>query len=353
MRYPEFLKDGGTIGFVAPSFGCATEPYKSLFDHSLMRWRREGYRVILGPNAYRSDGIGISSLPESCGRELTEAWCSPESDVLISCGGGELMCETLDFVDFDRIREAPPKWYMGYSDNTNFTFLLNTLCDTAAIYGPCAASFGMKPLHPALKDAKAVLRGEKRVLRGYRSFEAESRKNEENPYAPYHLTKRRRIRSFDGEKLLPIQNEKEPAPVTMEGRLTGGCLDILANLCGTRYDRVKEFTEKYREEGILWFLEACDLSVFAIRRAIWELDRAGWFQHARGFLFGRPLAAFGQESMGLDALGAELDLLKKYRVPILMDLDIGHLPPMMPLISGSHARVRCAGQEFELELEMT
>ena len=27
MRYPEFLSEGGTIGFVAPSFGCATEPY--------------------------------------------------------------------------------------------------------------------------------------------------------------------------------------------------------------------------------------------------------------------------------------------------------------------------------------
>lgn len=28
MRYPEFLAEGGIIGFVAPSFGCATEPYK-------------------------------------------------------------------------------------------------------------------------------------------------------------------------------------------------------------------------------------------------------------------------------------------------------------------------------------
>ena len=26
MRYAEFLKKDGVIGFVAPSFGCATEP---------------------------------------------------------------------------------------------------------------------------------------------------------------------------------------------------------------------------------------------------------------------------------------------------------------------------------------
>lgn len=29
MRYGKFLPENGTIGFVAPSFGCNIEPYKS------------------------------------------------------------------------------------------------------------------------------------------------------------------------------------------------------------------------------------------------------------------------------------------------------------------------------------
>ena len=33
MRYPEFLSEGGIIGFVAPSFGCATEPYITGFKN--------------------------------------------------------------------------------------------------------------------------------------------------------------------------------------------------------------------------------------------------------------------------------------------------------------------------------
>lgn len=45
-----------------------------------------------------------------------------------------MMCETMNFVDFEKIKSAAPKWYMGYSDNTNFTFLLSTICDTAAVY---------------------------------------------------------------------------------------------------------------------------------------------------------------------------------------------------------------------------
>ena len=116
MRYPEFLKENGTIGFVAPSFGAATEPYRSAFDNALKKFHALGYRTKLGPNCYASDGVGISSTPENCGKEINEAVTSPDSDVLISCGGGELMCEILDFVDFDRIAQASPKWYMGYSD---------------------------------------------------------------------------------------------------------------------------------------------------------------------------------------------------------------------------------------------
>lgn len=145
MRYPKNLQKGGIIGFVAPSFGCATEPYKSAFLNAQKKFKEMGYQCQLGPNCYASEGIGISNTPEKCGKELTEGYVSGENDCLISCGGGEMMCEILEHVDFEAIRKAPAKWYLGYSDNTNFTYLLTTLCDTASVYGPCAGDFGMEP----------------------------------------------------------------------------------------------------------------------------------------------------------------------------------------------------------------
>ena len=33
---------------------------------------------------------------------------------------------------------------------------------------------------------------------------------------------------------------------------------------GTPYDKVNEFNEKYQEDGIIWFLESCDLNIMAI-----------------------------------------------------------------------------------------
>ena len=105
-----------------------------------------------------------------------------------------------------------------------------------------------------------------------------------------------------------------------------------------------------KEDGFVWFLEACDLNVFAIRRAIWQMEHAGWFQYVKGFLIGRPLQ-FGQKFGELDQYRAVTDLLGKYNVPIVMDLDIGHLHPAMPLIVGSYAKVAVEGNEIEIKME--
>lgn len=343
MRYPKFLQEKGAIGFVAPSFGCNIEPYKTAFNHALEKFHAMGYETDLGPNCYEGSGIGISNTPEACGKELTEYYCSPDNDVLISCGGGEMMCETMSCVDFDAIKAAEPKWYMGYSDNTNMTFLLTTLCDTAAIYGPCAAAFGMEPWHPSIQDAYDVLRGDIKSVSGYDLWEKESLKDAEHPLLPYNVTEERKIRSFRGAE----ETEEE---VQFEGRLVGGCMDCLVNLLGTKFDDVKGFNERYKEDGIIWFMESCELNVMAIRRAIWQMKNAGWFEYVKGFLIGRPMM-FGQDMFGCDQYQAVLDLLKEYNVPVIMDLDIGHLAPMMPMVSGAYAKVDVKGNDVMIAYE--
>ena len=393
MRYPKFLQSGGTIGFVAPSCGCATEPYKSGFMHAQEKWRAQGFTLDIGPNCYMDNGVGISNTPDRCGEELTSYYCSGGNDVLISCGGGELMCETLNYVDFDRIRNALPKWYMGYSDNTNMTFLLTTLCDTASIYGPCAASFGMEPPHQSIEDAMLLLQGRRLTVQGYDMWEKDSFKDEEHPLEPYHLTEKSIIRYIlpDGktnieslaadrdaaagqasdvpgdktanESAVKAENEAAdksanesaaagPVRIDFSGRLLGGCVDCLVNLLGTKYDGVTDFIERYKEDGILWFLEACDLNLMSIRRAMWQMDNAGWFQYCKGFLLGRPRCGMGVEEYGIDEYQAAYEMLRKYDVPVMMDLDIGHLSPMVPLICGSMARVVSDGTDYSVEMTL-
>ena len=340
MRYPAFLKEKGTIGFVAPSFGCAIEPYHSAFLNALKKWEEMGYRTHLGPNCFASNGIGISNEPSLCGQELNEWYCSKENDILISCGGGELMCEVVPYMDFERMKNAQPKWYMGYSDNTHFTFLSAILMDTAAVYGPCAATFGMEPWHASIQDAWDLLCGKIDTVHSYDLWEKESLKDAEHPLLPYNATEPVEIKTFlcEGGNVIEENRTHTSKPLEIKGRLIGGCMDILMMYPGTVYDKVKEFNEKYKEDGFIWFLEACDLNIMSIRRAIWQMKQAGWFEHLKGFLIGRPLC-FGEEAFGIDQYRAVTDMLSEYNVPILMDLDIGHLAPMMPMICGATAKV--------------
>ena len=117
-------------------------------------------------------------------------------------------------------------------------------------------------------------------------------------------------------------------------------------LGGTCYDKVPEFLERYKEDGVLWFFESCDLNVMDITRALWHLEHCGWFANANGFVFGRPLH-FGEELMGLDQYDAVINVLGKYEVPILMDADLGHLPPSMPMMVGAYTEL------FRHENELT
>lgn len=346
MRYGKFLPKGGTIGFPAPSFGCGEDDYRTVaFRHGLEKWQEMGYRTLLGPNCYASAGIGISNTPEKCAQEFMDLYLSEETDCLISCGGGELMCEILPFVDFEQLAEAQPKWFMGYSDNTNLTYLLATLTDTASVYGPCAGTFGMEVWHESLQDAFDILTeqtgGRGATVKGYEKWEKESLKGPENPLAPYHLTEPKILRSYLGR-------QQTSEALHFKGRLLGGCMDCLVNLTGTRFDRTKEFVERYREDGIIWFLEACDLNVFSIRRAMWQMEEAGWFGYVKGFLVGRPLN--GAPMMNLDAYDAVMETAGRKGVPVIMDVDLGHLPPMMPLVVGSVAEVTVEGNDIRIEM---
>jgi muramoyltetrapeptide carboxypeptidase LdcA involved in peptidoglycan recycling len=143
----------------------------------------------------------------------------------------------------------------------------------------------------------------------------------------------------------------DDSTIQLEGRLIGGCMDILQMYPGTPYDKVKEFNAKYQEDGFIWFMESCDLNLMGIRRAIWQLKQAGWFEHLKGFLIGRPLC-YGEEAFGIDQYQAVTGVLAEYNVPIIMDVDMGHLPPMMPVICGSTAEVVVNGNHISIQYTM-
>ncbi len=349
MRYPKFLKQGETIGFPAPSFGANWEPYHSCFLKALEYFKNKGFNVLPGPNSTAGLGVGISNKPEKCAEELMDMYTSSDNDALISVGGGELMCEILEYLDLDVIRKADPKWFMGYSDNSNFILPLVTKCDIAAIYGPCVDHFGSSEIHDATLSSVKLLTGEGRSVHSYDRFQVEKLKSEENPYAPFNLTEKSLKTVFDGNAVHAPGEFK--GNLEFSGRLIGGCTDCVVNLIGTPYVDVEGFMERYAEDGVIWCLESCDLNVFDVRRAMWHFEKAGWFKKGivKGFLIGRPDNP--EDMIGLDHINSVLPYIEKLGVPAVLDCDLGHVPPAMPLVMGSIGRVKVSGNDVKVEME--
>ena len=350
MIYPDFLKNSSTIAFIAPSFGCNVEPYLSSFNNAVDAFEKLGHTTLKGPNCYKGEGLGISNTKELCGREINEYFIEKDSDAVISCGGGEMMCETLPFVDFEKIKSAKPRWFVGFSDNTNLTHTLTTLCDIATVYALCAPSFGMEPWDESVSDCYELLTGRKNKFFGYPKWEKESLKDEEHPLEPYNLTEEKKLVVYKGGRLFDLS--KEDITLGFSGRLLGGCMDCLSTLIGTRFDGTANFIKKYKNDGTVWYLEACELNPMDIRRVLWKMRQAGWFDNAAGFVFGRPYEAWEQELFGVNRYNAVTDILGDLNVPIVLDADLGHFHPAIPIINGACGKITIENKNIGVEYEI-
>lgn len=317
---PSFLKNNSKIYLVAPSFGCTFSPYNDRLLESIKILKNMGYDIYIGPNCFKNNNTA-SNTAKKRAKEFMDAYKS-DVDLILSVGGGEVMCEILPYISFDKIKKLKPKWFMGYSDNTNLTYTLTTICDIETIYGPHAPSFYTYPLEYDTLDAIRLLNGELE-FNDYGKWEYSTKKSD-NPLEPYHLNKNSKIIAHN-----------YTAP--FNGRLIGGCLDCLITLCGTKYDNTINYINNHNE-GIIFFLEACDLNSIQITRALFQLKNSNWFKNIKGFIIGRSNNYY-DKSFGITPKSAYLKALKDYNVPILLDVDLGHLGPSIPLRCGAYAEI--------------
>jgi muramoyltetrapeptide carboxypeptidase LdcA involved in peptidoglycan recycling len=136
------------------------------------------------------------------------------------------------------------------------------------------------------------------------------------------------------------------ASVTARGRLIGGCLDCISMLPGTPFGDVNGFVEQFAPEGILFYLENCDGTPEAYARMLHHLKLAGWFARANAILIGRSTGA--ASAHGFTEREALLSALGDVRVPVIYDMDIGHLPPQLMLVNGALAEFTFSGIDGEI-----
>lgn len=329
MIYPSFVQKGHTIGITAPSDGNKKETDLVRLDSGRRQLEARGYKLIETAHV-RTSYKGRSTDGKTRAAEFMDLIKNDKVMWIISAKGGDFLMEMLPFVDFEQIC-LNPTWIQGFSDNTGLTFTVTTNCDMATVYGCNFNDFGMEKWHKAMKDNLALLEGNNIIQTSFCRYEEEYND---------------RITGLEGYVLkrdVYWRNITGEAEMKLSGRLLGGCLDVLLNLTGTKYDKTVDFINRYKEDGILWYLESFSLNGEALTRGLWQLLEAGWFGTAKGFVFGRP--AFYDEEAGIPYEEAVLSVLGELKVPVILDVDIGHKAPQMTIINGALAEITsCKGK---------
>ena len=306
-----------TIGVVAPSFGATISPYKERLDKAISVFKELGYNVILGPNCRLDLGYASSNTKELRTKEIMDMW--DKADLIISCGGGEVMCEVLEGLDFNYFKKNP-KLFIGFSDNTNLTYTLTTISGIESIYGPNFPSFYSLPLEYDLKDTLRILNNELE-FEGYKKYQYPPIKD--TPFPKYILNCKTNIINYGFDEV--------------KGYILGGCLDVLVGLVGTRFDNTLNYMNSL-DDGVIFYMEACDLTSVGVIRALFQLKNASWFNKVKAFLIGRSNNIL-DESFGIKIHDAYYYSLKELNKPMLINIDLGHISPSLPMINGRHATV--------------
>jgi muramoyltetrapeptide carboxypeptidase len=330
IRYPRPLAAGSRVVVTAPSSGVEP-PLHPRLDLCLAQLRAQGFIVEEG-QCLRAEQASASAPAAERAAELERTLMRDDVDAVMPPWGGELAMDILDRLDWGALARTRPKWVLGYSDTSTWMLPLTLRLGWATAHGPC-----LMDLVPAQDDAltrgalQALRLGEHGVLRQRqsRAWQRQWADFATAPASAYTLTEPTHWRSLHGR---PRE--------AFDGRLMGGCLDTLMHTAGTPHADVAAFIARHRTEGVILYLENAELSPSGLVRALHRLRWAGWLEGLSGLLMGRSPAPDTTRAHELRHEGALRQALGALPCPVLLDVDIGHLPPQLVLINGAHAQVR-------------
>jgi muramoyltetrapeptide carboxypeptidase LdcA involved in peptidoglycan recycling len=297
-----------------------------------VRWLREaGFDVVVGD---MMDGAGVTSGPAAArATELTTMLCDPAIRLVIPPWGGETAIDLMDLLDWDALAAAEPTWLVGFSDLSTILLPVTTRLGWATLHGdnladtPYVAPDGLSSWIDLVSGTGPHRQSDSGLVADWWRFA-------EDPRATQWKSVGAGRWALHGADSLRVS-----------GRLIGGCIETLCNIAGTPYGDVAAFGRQHAEDGLIVYLEAAGDEAATICRNLHGLRLAGWFEHARAILIGRTNAPDHPHLTQRDAV---VDALGRLGLPIVFDLEIGHVPPHLPLVNGALATLTVDGDTREI-----
>ena len=282
---PRRLKPGATIGVAAVS-GPVDEKKLACGLASL---RKKGYRLVEAPNLRARSGF-LAGTDEERAAGYRRLLLDPAVDAVFFARGGYGSSRVLEHLDTEEMR-ANRKIHLGGSDLTALFAWIQRHAGFVTFYGPMVAVEMAED--GAGLDWEGVLRGD--------------------PPAAHSIP--------PGEVL---------SPGRAEGVLAGGCLSLLASLCGT--------PEAIRGDGAILFWEDTGEDSYRLDRMLNQLERSGAFDGLRGMVIGSVVPRRDGESPESVRVYLE-ERFTGAPFPVAMGLASGHLARPRTLPLGAPARL--------------
>ncbi|MEV4802067.1 S66 peptidase family protein [Nonomuraea sp. NPDC049421] len=334
-RYPAPLRPGDRVAVTAPSSGVP-DVLRARLEAAIRTVESRGFEVVTGSCLY--DQGHVSAPAEDRARELMTLLTDPTIRAVVPPWGGQTAIDLLPLLDWDALRAAEPTWVVGYSDMSTIITPLTLLTGVATVHGnnlmdtPYRAPEGLL----TWLDIVTMTPGTTFTQLPPGRHRAHGRDDyvETPEVDTFTLDTPGRWRRLDGDGDLEVT-----------GRLIGGCIETLADVAGTPYADVPAFAAAAGDEGLLVYVEACEHDAGEICRHLHGMRLAGFFTGANAVIVGRTsapgLPSLSQEEAVLDALGG-------LGVPIVAEVECGHVPPYMPIVNGARGRLVCTADRNEL-----
>ncbi|MGW1585688.1 S66 family peptidase [Streptomyces sp. NPDC002386] len=323
VRYPRPLRPGDRIGVTSPSSGVAKE-HRGRLDVAIRDLEARGYEVVVGRCMDGSTHISAPAAERAA--ELTGMLTDPAIRAVVPPWGGETAIDLLPLLDFEAIARAEPTWVVGWSDISTIITPLTLLTGVATVHGNNLMDTPYRTPEGLLSWLDVVTAPQGRPL-----AQTPPGRHRATGWDDYGVHPE--IRDLTLDTAGTWTRLDGTGDVDVEGRLIGGCIETLVNLAGTRLLDTRSFAAG---DDLLVYVEACEDNAYSICRNLHGMRLAGFFDRAAAVLVGRTKAPDGRTLTQHEAV---LDALGPLGVPIIADVECGHVPPYLALVNGARGRV--------------
>ncbi|MFF4801155.1 LD-carboxypeptidase [Streptomyces sp. NPDC001351] len=271
---PARLAPGARVAVVAPSGPVPEERVQAGLD-VLRGWDLD---PVVAPHVLDRHGAFdyLAGTDADRAADLQAAWCDPSVDAVLCARGGYGAQRMVDLLDWEAMRAAEPKVFVGFSDITVLHQAFANRLGLVTLHGPAAAGIDFIKHARAQEHLKATL------------------------FAPETV----RTLVSDGTALVGGRTR---------GVTLGGCLSMLASDLGTphAHDGAR---------GGLLLIEDVGERAYRIDRMLTQLLRSGWLDGVTGIALGSWAKCGPYE----DVRAVLVDRLGGLGVPVVEEFGFGH-----------------------------